>query len=101
MSYSVNTLFRLAWLIATKNMRSGFFNLLTLCMLCGTQCGKFSRDFLVNNLTPFVPVDHTRVILRDGDPSVVGSDYVNANLISGNAIVSTHCVCYFSFFVLM
>lgn len=28
-------------------------------------------------------VDHTRVVLHGGDPSVVGSDYVNANYISG------------------
>lgn len=28
-------------------------------------------------------VDHTRVVLSDVDPEVVGSDYVNANYISG------------------
>ena len=28
-------------------------------------------------------VDHTRVILKDSDPSVIGSDYINANYISG------------------
>ena len=28
-------------------------------------------------------VDHTRVILKDSDPTVVGSDYINANYISG------------------
>lgn len=28
-------------------------------------------------------VDHTRVILNGGDPEVVGSDYINANFISG------------------
>lgn len=28
-------------------------------------------------------VDHTRVILTDADPDVVGSDYINANYISG------------------
>ena len=27
-------------------------------------------------------VDHTRVVLRDGDPDVPGSDYINANNIS-------------------
>ena len=27
-------------------------------------------------------VDHTRVKLRDGEPNVVGSDYVNANIIT-------------------
>ena len=29
------------------------------------------------------PVDHTRVILEGGDPNVTGSDYINANYISG------------------
>lgn len=28
-------------------------------------------------------VDHTRVILEGGDPNVVGSDYANANYVSG------------------
>ena len=28
-------------------------------------------------------VDHTRVTLKDSDPSIVGSDYINANYISG------------------
>lgn len=28
-------------------------------------------------------VDHTRVILHEHDPNVVGSDYINANYISG------------------
>ena len=28
-------------------------------------------------------VDHTRVILQGGDPNVTGSDYINANYISG------------------
>jgi len=27
-------------------------------------------------------VDHTRVVLKDGDPNVPGSDYINANYIS-------------------
>ena len=36
-----------------------------------------------NTLTFLPTVDHTRVILRDGDPSIVGSDYINANYISG------------------
>ena len=36
-----------------------------------------------NTLTSLLTVDHTRVILRDGDPSIVGSDYINANYISG------------------
>ena len=28
-------------------------------------------------------VDHTRVVLKDADPTVVGSDYINASYISG------------------
>ncbi|ESP03520.1 hypothetical protein LOTGIDRAFT_171307 [Lottia gigantea] len=32
----------------------------------------------------FLVVDHTRVILKDGDPNVVGSDYINANTISSD-----------------
>ncbi|XP_064610345.1 tyrosine-protein phosphatase non-receptor type 11-like [Liolophura sinensis] len=35
-----------------------------------------------NRYKNILPFDHTRVILRDGDPSVVGSDYINANIIS-------------------
>ena len=27
--------------------------------------------------------DHTRVVLKDADPDVMGSDYINANYISG------------------
>ena len=34
------------------------------------------------SLSLFV-VDHTRVVLKDSDPNVVGSDYINANYISG------------------
>ena len=35
-------------------------------------------------ILPFPPaVDHTRVILEGADPTVVGSDYINANYISG------------------
>ncbi len=30
-----------------------------------------------------VTVDHTRVVLNDADPEVAGSDYINANYISG------------------
>ena len=33
-------------------------------------------------LCPMLTVDHTRVVLHDGDPNVVGSDYVNANYIT-------------------
>lgn len=30
----------------------------------------------------YFSVDHTRIVLRDGDPQVIGSDYINGNLIS-------------------
>ena len=33
--------------------------------------------------TSLLTVDHTRVILKDSDPAVVGSDYINASYISG------------------
>lgn len=29
----------------------------------------------------FLPVDHTRVVLHDGDPNEPVSDYINANII--------------------
>lgn len=32
----------------------------------------------------FLPVDHTRVVLHDGDPSEPVSDYINANIIMVN-----------------
>ncbi|KAL8587276.1 protein tyrosine phosphatase, non-receptor type 11 [Nucella lapillus] len=35
-----------------------------------------------NRYKNILPFDHTRVILTDSDPSVVGSDYVNANVIT-------------------
>lgn len=33
--------------------------------------------------TRILVVDHTRVAIKDADPSEVGSDYINANYISG------------------
>ncbi|KAK3105116.1 hypothetical protein FSP39_017556 [Pinctada imbricata] len=35
-----------------------------------------------NRYKNILPFDHTRVVLRDGDPNLVGSDYINANLIT-------------------
>lgn len=32
----------------------------------------------------FLPVDHTRVVLHDGDPNEPVSDYINANIIMVN-----------------
>jgi tyrosine-protein phosphatase non-receptor type 11 len=36
-----------------------------------------------NRYKNILPFDHTRVVLRGGDPSRVGHDYINANYISG------------------
>ena len=38
-----------------------------------------NSEFSHTNIT----VDHTRVILDDADPTVVGSDYINASYLSG------------------
>lgn len=35
-----------------------------------------------NRYKNILPFDHTRVILRDADPGIPGSDYINANLIT-------------------
>ncbi|CAC5419195.1 unnamed protein product [Mytilus coruscus] len=35
-----------------------------------------------NRYKNILPFDHTRIVLRDGDPQVIGSDYINGNLIS-------------------
>ena len=43
---------------------------------CPNKHSEFSHT---NTLT----VDQTRVVLNDSDPSIVGSDYINANCISG------------------
>jgi len=40
-------------------------------------------------LETLVTVDYTRVILKDGDPSVPGSDYINANFISVSILPTT------------
>ena len=37
-----------------------------------------------------ISVDHTRVVLKDIDPNVAGSDYINANYIS--VILSLHAI---------
>lgn len=39
----------------------------------------------------FVIVDHTRVVLRNGDAQVPGSDYINANYIRQNADENGEC----------
>ncbi|XP_048777543.1 tyrosine-protein phosphatase non-receptor type 11-like isoform X1 [Ostrea edulis] len=35
-----------------------------------------------NRYKNILPFDHTRVVLKDGDPNVIGSDYINANFIT-------------------
>lgn len=35
-----------------------------------------------NRYKNILPFDHTRVVLHDGEPNVVGSDYINANYIT-------------------
>lgn len=35
-----------------------------------------------NRYKNILPFDHTRIVLRDGDPDLVGLDYINANLIT-------------------
>ena len=37
-------------------------------------------------------VDHTRVMLRDGDQDLVGSDYINANMITVSIVLSVYNV---------
>lgn len=36
-----------------------------------------------------LPVDHTRVVLHDGDPNEPVSDYINANIIMVSMLLST------------
>lgn len=39
-------------------------------------------QYFVAVLLLIISVDHTRVILKDDDPNVSGSDYINANYVS-------------------
>jgi len=51
----------------------------------------------MHTVTLSILVDHTRVVLKDGDPEVPGSDYINANYISVNSLlVSRFFFCFFS-----
>ena len=56
---------------------------------CTNKHSEFSHT---NTLT----VDQTRVVLNDSDPSVIGSDYINANYISDelSAWVKTEVHCH-------
>jgi tyrosine-protein phosphatase non-receptor type 11 len=44
--------------------------------------GQKPENRLKNRYKNILPFDHTRVVLKDGDPNVPGSDYINANFIS-------------------
>lgn len=40
----------------------------------------------------FISVDHTRVKLKDVDPNVLGSEYINANYIKVQFLDSPHFI---------
>lgn len=42
----------------------------------------FIYKIIIVNSVIYSLVDHTRVILRETDPNVPGSDYINANIIT-------------------
>ncbi|XP_050411849.1 tyrosine-protein phosphatase non-receptor type 11 [Patella vulgata] len=44
--------------------------------------GQRPENKIKNRYKNILPFDHTRVILKDGDPNVVASDYINANFIT-------------------
>lgn len=44
--------------------------------------GSRSCNLSKNRYKNILPFDATRVILRDGDPNIPGSDYINANYIT-------------------
>ena len=48
-----------------------------------TLCGNINIGVEMTrwHCLPFVEVDFNRVVLKDGDPKVLGTDYINANLI--------------------
>ncbi|KRZ68214.1 Tyrosine-protein phosphatase non-receptor type 11, partial [Trichinella papuae] len=43
--------------------------------------GQRPENRMKNRYKNILPFDHTRIILRGGDPNKIGSDYINANLI--------------------
>ncbi|KAL1286310.1 Tyrosine-protein phosphatase non-receptor type [Trichinella pseudospiralis] len=43
--------------------------------------GQRPENRMRNRYKNILPFDHTRIILRGGDPNKIGSDYINANLI--------------------
>ncbi|ELT99897.1 hypothetical protein CAPTEDRAFT_124253, partial [Capitella teleta] len=53
--------------------------------------GQKAENRQKNRYKNILPFDHTRVQLRDGDPDVVGSDYINANIISVSDEEIRHC----------
>ncbi len=46
------------------------------------KLGHFHYEIILSIVLVYV-VDHTRLVLHNNDPEVVGSDYINANFISG------------------
>ncbi|ROT67290.1 putative tyrosine-protein phosphatase corkscrew [Penaeus vannamei] len=47
-----------------------------------------------NRYKNILPFDHTRVILRDTDPGIPGSDYINANLITSEEDLGSEAKTY-------
>lgn len=47
--------------------------------------GQKQENRAKNRFKNILPFDDTRVILKDGDPSIAGSDYINANIIRSDS----------------
>uniref|UniRef100_A0A8C4RB26 Tyrosine-protein phosphatase non-receptor type n=1 Tax=Eptatretus burgeri TaxID=7764 RepID=A0A8C4RB26_EPTBU len=51
-------------------------------LLYSRKEGQCPENKMKNRYKNILPFDHNRVILRDGDPDVPGSNYINANIIT-------------------